>query len=92
MFPVQGKSPPVQVKEPYGNLDMVSFSPSSCNPECYKVHTVPANNAIEGIMQAVYGDRVCTQNMLPARMTLFTPTRYTVAVNIIGAYHESLVL
>ena len=24
MSPVQGKSPPVQVKEPYGNLDMVS--------------------------------------------------------------------
>ena len=24
MSPVQGKSPPVQVKEPYGNLDMVT--------------------------------------------------------------------
>ena len=25
MSPVQGESPPVQVKEPYGNLDMVTF-------------------------------------------------------------------
>ena len=32
--PVQGKSPPVQVKEPYGNFDMVTCRLSSCNPEC----------------------------------------------------------
>ena len=38
MSPVQGKSPPVQVKEPYGNLDMVTCRLSSCNPECTKVH------------------------------------------------------
>ena len=31
MSPVQGKSPSAQVKEPYGNLDMVSFRLSSCN-------------------------------------------------------------
>ena len=37
MSPVQGKSPPVQVKEPYGNLDMVTCRLSSCNP-VYKVH------------------------------------------------------
>ena len=33
MSPVQGKSLPVQVKEPYGNLDMVT-----CRPGVYKVH------------------------------------------------------
>ena len=33
MSPVQGKSPLVQVKEPYGNLDMVNR-----RPEVYKVH------------------------------------------------------
>ena len=36
MFPVQGKSAPVQVKKPYGNLDMVTCRLSSCNPECKK--------------------------------------------------------
>ena len=36
MSPVQGKSSPVQVKEPYGNLDMVTCRLSSCNPECTK--------------------------------------------------------
>ena len=32
MSPMQGKSPPVQVKEPYGNLDMftdVGFHPAT---------------------------------------------------------------
>ena len=33
---MQGKSPPVQVKEPYGNLDMVTCRLSSCNSECTK--------------------------------------------------------
>ena len=33
MSPVQGKSPPVQVKEPYGNFDMVTCRLSSCNPD-----------------------------------------------------------
>ena len=36
MSPVQGKSSSVQVKEPYGNLDMVTCRLSSCNPECTK--------------------------------------------------------
>ena len=36
MSPVQGKSPPVQVKEPYGNLDKVTCRLSSCNSECTK--------------------------------------------------------
>ena len=35
---MQGKSPPVQVKEPYGNLDMVTCRLSFCNPECTKLH------------------------------------------------------
>ena len=36
MFPVQGKSPLVQVKEPYSNLDIVTCRLLSCNPECTK--------------------------------------------------------
>ena len=36
MSPVQGKSPLVQVKEPYSNLDMGTFRLSSCNLECTK--------------------------------------------------------
>ena len=36
MSPVQGESPLVQVKEPYGNFDMVTCRLSSCNPECTK--------------------------------------------------------
>ena len=34
--PVQGESPLVQVKEPYGNFDMVTCRLSSCNLECTK--------------------------------------------------------
>ena len=33
---VQGKSPPVQVKEPNSNLDMATCRLSSCNQECTK--------------------------------------------------------
>ena len=36
MFPCAGKVTPVQVKEPYDNLDMVTCRFSSCNPECTK--------------------------------------------------------
>ena len=36
MSPLQGKSPPVQVKEPHGNLDMVTCRFSPCTPECTK--------------------------------------------------------
>ena len=36
MSPVQRKSPPVQVKEPYNNFDMVTWGLSSCNRECIK--------------------------------------------------------
>ena len=41
MSPVQGKSPPVQVKEPYSNLDMVTCRLSSCN---LSVQSTPADN------------------------------------------------
>ena len=34
MSPVQGKSPLVQVKEPYDNKDMVTCRLSSCSPQC----------------------------------------------------------
>ena len=36
MSPVQGESPLVQVKEPYGNFDIVTCRLSSCSPECTK--------------------------------------------------------
>ena len=39
---MQSKSPHVHVKEPYGNLDMVTSKLSSCNPECTKY--IPAYN------------------------------------------------
>ena len=50
MSPVQGKSPPVQVKEPYGNFDMVSCRLSSCN----NVH-LPI--LLESERQVVYRER-----------------------------------
>ena len=34
---MQGKSPPVQVKEPCGKLDIVICRISSCNPGVYKI-------------------------------------------------------
>ena len=46
---MQGKSPLVQVKEPYGNLGMVTCKLSSSNPECTK-HTCHYN-AREGFRQ-----------------------------------------
>ena len=33
MSPVQEESPPLQIKDSYGNLDMVTCRLSSCNPE-----------------------------------------------------------
>ena len=51
MSPVQGKSPPVQVKEPYGNLDMVTCRLSSCNPECTKY--TPADNTRKRVWQYI---------------------------------------
>ena len=46
--PVQGKSPPVQVKEPYGDLDMVlvGFHPASRS-----VQSTPADNTRKRVWQ-----------------------------------------
>ena len=52
MSPVQGKSPPVQVKEPYGNLDMVTCRLTSCNPEC-----TPAYNTRKRVRQYIEKER-----------------------------------
>ena len=41
MSPVQGKSPPVQIKEPYGNLDMVLVR---FHPATRSVQSTPADN------------------------------------------------
>ena len=54
MSPVQGKSPPVQVKELYGNLDMVTCRFSSCNPS---VQSTPANNTHKKVWQYIEKER-----------------------------------
>ena len=46
MSPVQGKSPLVQVKEPYCDLDRVTCRLSFCS-----VKSTPADNACEGVRQ-----------------------------------------
>ena len=51
MSPVHKKSPNVQVREPYGNLNMVTCRFSSFNPEC-KMYT-PADNARDCIRQYI---------------------------------------
>ena len=43
--PVQGKSPLVQVKEPYGNIDMVTFELVGFHPATGSVQCTPADNA-----------------------------------------------
>ena len=45
-----GKSPPVQVKEPYGNLDMVlvGFHPATRN-----VQSTPADNTQKRVWQCI---------------------------------------
>ena len=48
MSPVQGKSPLVQVKEPYGNLDMVT-----CRLAARVYKGTPADNAREGVRQYI---------------------------------------
>ena len=54
MSPVQGKSPPVQVKEPYSNLDMVTCRLSSCNPS---VQSTPADNTCKRVWQYIEKER-----------------------------------
>ena len=41
MFPVQGMSPPGQVKEPYGNLDMLL---EGFYPAAWSVQSTPADS------------------------------------------------
>ena len=55
-------SPLVQVKESYGNLDMVTCRLSSCNPECKKY--IPAYNAREGVRQYVEKENKVKQDTL----------------------------
>ena len=55
MSPLQGRSPLVQVKEPYGNLDMVNYLKAFIlHPGVHKVH-LPIILASEGL--AVYKER-----------------------------------
>ena len=69
MSPVQGKSPPVQVKEPYGNFDMVTCRLSSCNPECTKYTCRQYSK--EGL--AVYRERKKERTMEAHILPLHTP-------------------
>ena len=48
MSPVQGKSPLVQLREAYCNLDRVSCRLSFCS-----VESTPADNACEGVRQYI---------------------------------------
>ena len=54
MSPVQRETPLVQVKEPYGNLDMVTCRLSSCNPECT---STPADNTRKRVWQYIEKER-----------------------------------
>ena len=58
MSPVQGESPPVQVKEPYGNLDtvwlLVGFHPAT-----QSVQSSPADNTGKRVWQ--YIEKACFQ-------------------------------
>ena len=56
MSHVPGKSPLVQVKEPYGNLDMVTCRLSPCDLECTK-YTRPADNARKCVRQYIEKER-----------------------------------
>ena len=58
MSTVQGKSPFVQVKERYGNLDMVT-----CRLSSWSVQSTPAHNARNGIRQYIEKERI-TADML----------------------------
>ena len=61
MSPVQGKSPLVQVKEHYGNFDMVTCRLSSCKPGVYNAHLLIM---LESECQAVFRERKDKANTL----------------------------
>ena len=54
--PVQGKSPPVQVKEPYGNLDMVTCR-LSLHPATQSVQGTLAYNTRKRVRQYIEKER-----------------------------------
>ena len=56
LFPVQGKSPPVQVKEPYGNLDMVL---EGFHPATQSVQSTPADNTPKRVWQDIKKESNC---------------------------------
>ena len=59
MSPVQGESPLVQVKEPYGNLDMVTCRLSSYTRS---VQSTPADNTRKRVWQ--YIEKEKKENMI----------------------------
>ena len=54
MFPVQGKSPPVQVKEPYGSLDMVYCIHSAI----LIVQSTPVDNTRKRVWQYIEKEKL----------------------------------
>ena len=54
MSPVQGKSPPVQVKEPYGNFDLVTCR---LHPATRSVQSTPADNTRKRVWQYIEKER-----------------------------------
>ena len=54
MSPVQGELPHMQIKEPYGNLDMllVGFHPAT-----WTVQSTPANNTRKRVWQYIEKER-----------------------------------
>ena len=54
MSPVQGESPLVQVKEPYGNFDMVTCSHVvGFHPATRSVQSTPADNTRKRVWQYI---------------------------------------
>ena len=55
MSPLQGESPLVQVKEPYGNFDMVTCI--GFHPAIWSVQSTPANNTRKRVCQYIEKER-----------------------------------
>ena len=53
MSPEQGESHPVQVKEPYGNLDMVIKIRVCFHPATRSVQSTPADNTRKRVWQYI---------------------------------------
>ena len=66
MSPVQGKSPPVQVKEPYGNFDMVQYLHAFIlQPR--SVQRTPADNTRKRVWQYIEKERKRKRGLLMGR-------------------------